>query len=142
MSQLLIWCCFFSRRCHDNSSTAPFISAGPGLHCWPSADSGAARGASLNPSLRYIWHCYLLFSLWFALRKGQIKLRHRKKLWKFFISPSGEACSLHLLQHPGRKGSSMPRDLRKRERSVSVRCSETTLTPAPWGQRGCRSDAC
>lgn len=38
MSRLLIWCCLFfsfSLSCHDNISTAPFISSGPGLHHQP-----------------------------------------------------------------------------------------------------------
>lgn len=71
---------FFPLSCHDNSSTAPFISSGPGLHRQPFALLRNVQ-ESIRESFTPV-HCAIihLFFRQLALTKEQIKLRHRKKL--------------------------------------------------------------
>lgn len=116
MSQLLIWCCFFSPSCHDNSSTAPFISSGPGLHRQPFGllqNVQGSIGESLTPLFCAI--VYLSFQQFALKKKSKLDCGGERNCVKILHFPPREAYSLHLLQPSGRRGSLTPRGLTRRE---------------------------
>lgn len=141
MSQLLIWCCFFSPSCHDNSSTAPFISSGPGLHRQPFGllqNVQGSIGESLTPLFCAI--VYLSFQQFALKKKEQIRLRRRKKLCKnTSFPPEGGVQSTFAAAFWKERLFNAERLNEERSRA-SGSLPQITPQPAPRGRRRCRSD--